>query len=125
MADAAAENQVLPAYNYLIVDEAHHLESATTDASSFSLRAVDVSRAVREIGSHEHGLLGRLLSIAGPVLMPGDMATLLQAVQSASERAFRFDTDMTAYFKALDFLMEELRPSGEVPVRAKSRGKKK
>ena len=109
LADAAAENQVLPAFNYLIVDEAHHLESATTDASSFSLRALDVSRAVREIGSHEHGLLGRLLSIAGPVLMPGDMAVLLQAVQSASERAFRFDTDMTAYFKALDFLMEELR----------------
>lgn len=122
LADAAAENQVLPAYNYLIVDEAHHLESATTDASSFSLRALDVSRAVREIGSHEHGILGRLLSIAGPVLMPGDMASLLQAVQSASERAFRFDTDMTAYFKALDFLMEELRegkPLGTYPQKTR------
>ena len=50
--------------------------------------------------------------------MPGDMASLLQAVQSASDRAFRFDTDMTAYFKALDFLMEELRegkPLGTYP----------
>ena len=66
LADAAADNQVLPDFNYLIVDEAHHLEAATTDAMSFSLRAVDVTRTVRELGSSEQGILGRLVSIAAP-----------------------------------------------------------
>ena len=51
LADAAAEGRVLPEYQYLIVDEAHHLESATTDAMSFRLRAPDVTRLVRELGS--------------------------------------------------------------------------
>lgn len=122
LADAAAENQVLPDFNYLIVDEAHHLEAATTDAMSFSLRAVDVNRTVRELGSTEQGILGRLVSIAAPVLMPADLALLLQSVNSASERAFRFDTDMTAYFKALDYLMEEVRegkPLGTYPQKTR------
>lgn len=122
LADAATESQVLPDYNYLIVDEAHHLESATTDAMSFSLRAVDVNRTVRELGSSEQGILGRLVSVAAPALMPADLAALLQAVKSAAERAFRFDTGMTSYFKALDFLLEELRegrPLGTYPQKTR------
>ncbi|MCK9247187.1 MAG: hypothetical protein M0P11_09595, partial [Anaerolineaceae bacterium] len=122
LADAAADNQVLPEFNYLIVDEAHHLESATTNAMSFSLRAVDINRTVRELGSSQQGVLGRLVSVAGPALMPADLVLLLQAVQAAAERAFRFDTCMTAYFKALDFLMEELRegkPLGTYPQKTR------
>ena len=122
LADAAADNQVLPDFNYLIVDEAHHLEAATTDAMSFSLRAVDVTRTVRELGSSEQGILGRLVSIAAPALMPGDLAVLLQSVNAAAERAFRFDTGMTAYFKAIDFLMEEVRegkPLGTYPQKTR------
>ena len=34
LADVVTGNRVLPEYNYLIVDEAHHLESATTSALS-------------------------------------------------------------------------------------------
>jgi DNA polymerase-3 subunit epsilon/ATP-dependent DNA helicase DinG len=68
LADTAAENRILPEYNYLIVDEAHHLEAATTDAMSFRLRAPDVTRLVREIGSAEQGVLGRLLALAKPLL---------------------------------------------------------
>jgi len=70
LADTAAENRILPEYNYLIVDEAHHLEAATTDAMSFRLRAPDVTRLVREIGSAEQGVLGRLLALAKPLLKP-------------------------------------------------------
>ena len=44
LADAQTENRVLPSYNYVIIDEAHHLEAATTDAMSFRLRAPDVTR---------------------------------------------------------------------------------
>ena len=35
LADVATGNRVLPEYDFLIVDEAHHLESATTNALSF------------------------------------------------------------------------------------------
>ena len=36
LSDVAAGNRVLPAYRHLIVDEAHHLEDATTQQLSFS-----------------------------------------------------------------------------------------
>ena len=118
LADAATENRVLPAYNYLIVDEAHHLESATTDAMAYRLRAQDVNRLVRDLGSHEQGLMGRLLTLASALVKPTDLAQLYGLVAQAADRAFRFDTEMTAYFRALDNLLLELRegkPLGTYP----------
>ena len=109
LADAATQNRVLPAYNYLIADEAHHLESATTDAMSFRLRAGDVTRLVREIGSPEQGLLSRMLNASRELLRPDQLAALTQAANQAADKALRFDTQLTAYFKALDVLLEELR----------------
>ena len=118
LADAATENRVLPAYNYLVIDEAHHLEDATTDAMAYRLRAQDVNRMVRDLGSHEQGLLGRLLSTASGILKPSDLAELNKLIGEATDRAFRFDTEMTAYFRALDNLLLELRegkPLGTYP----------
>lgn len=122
LADAAADNRVLPTYNYLIVDEAHHIESATTDAMSYRLRAQDVTRLVRDLGSHEQGLMGRLLSTAGALIKPSDLAELHKLVAEATDRAFRFDTEMTAYFRAMDNLLAELRegkPLGTYPQQAR------
>mgnify|MGYP000848327886 FL=1 len=122
LADTAAENRILPEYNYLIVDEAHHLESATTEAMSFRLRAPDVTRLVREIGSTEQGILGQLLSLAKPLLKPSDLSALTVAIERATDQAFRLDNAMTAYFKALDFVLEELRegkPLGTYPQQAR------
>ena len=122
LADAATDNRVLPAYKYLIVDEAHHLESATTDAMSFRLRAPDVTRLVREIGSTNQGILGRILSAAAPLLSPSDGAALTTSVNQATDTALRLDTGMTNYFKALDFMLEEMRdgkPIGTYPQQAR------
>lgn len=109
LADAATENRVLPTYNYLVVDEAHHLESATTEAMSFRLRAPDVTRLVRELGSKQSGLLGRLVDLASKHLQPAQIATLENWVEKTTDHAFRFDNLMTGYFKALESMLEELR----------------
>lgn len=44
MADAATANRVLPEYNRLIIDEAHHLEDAVTDQLSFKADAFTLSQ---------------------------------------------------------------------------------
>ncbi len=122
LADTAVQNRILPAYNYLIVDEAHHLEAATTDALSFRLRTLDVTRLAREIGSAQQGVLGRVVEIAGGLLPPAELAGLTQLADLAGDTAFRFDTEMTAYFKALDYVLEELRegkPLGTYPQQAR------
>jgi DNA polymerase-3 subunit epsilon/ATP-dependent DNA helicase DinG len=118
LADTATGNRVLPAYDYLIVDEAHHLESATTNAMSFRVRAIDVTRLIRELGGPKTGVLGRFVKLCEGLLQPAQMASLTQMVQKAADLAFRLDSQMTQYFQALDAFLEEQRegrPLGTYP----------
>jgi Rad3-related DNA helicase len=50
LADVAVENRALPEYDYLIIDEAHHLEDAATDRFSFRSAASQLKRLLQEIG---------------------------------------------------------------------------
>ena len=118
LADAATGNRVLPPFDYLIVDEAHHLESATTSAMSFQVRAMDITRLIREMGGQKSGILGRFVNLCEDLLQPAEMASLTQLVQKAADLAFRFDNQMAQYFRALDAFMEEQRegrPLGTYP----------
>ncbi len=118
LADTATENRVLPAYDYLIVDEAHHLESATTSAMSFKVRAVDIARLTRELGGQKFGLLGRFMDLCQDLLKPAQMAALSALTSKAAELADRFDTEMALYYQALNSFMEDVRegrPMGTYP----------
>jgi DNA polymerase-3 subunit epsilon/ATP-dependent DNA helicase DinG len=109
LADTATGNRVLPPYDYLIVDEAHHLESATTNAMSFRVRAVDITRLIRELGGPKTGILGRFVELCEDLLQPAQMASLTQLVQKASDLSFRFDSQMNQYYQTLDAFLEEQR----------------
>jgi len=50
LSDVATENRVLPPYNYLVVDEAHHLEDATTQQLGYALAYRTIQRLVSQIG---------------------------------------------------------------------------
>jgi DNA polymerase-3 subunit epsilon/ATP-dependent DNA helicase DinG len=50
LADVAVENRALPEYDYLIIDEAHHLEDAATDQLSFSISRTQLKRLLQDIG---------------------------------------------------------------------------
>jgi ATP-dependent DNA helicase DinG len=118
LADTATGNRVLPPYDYLVVDEAHHLESATTNAMSFRARAVDITRLTRELGGPKTGLLGRFMELCEDLLKPAQMAALYQLVAKAADLAMRFDSQMTQYYQALDTFLEDLRdgrPLGTYP----------
>jgi DNA polymerase-3 subunit epsilon/ATP-dependent DNA helicase DinG len=73
LADVATGSRVLPDYRYLIVDEAHHLEQATTQGLSFQANRALIDRVLSEIGGSRLPLLGR----------PGLLAELARAVQGA------------------------------------------
>lgn len=83
LADVAAENRVLPEYQYLIVDEAHHFEAATTDGLSFEGRQIDLERRLKELGGPTAGLLGQALSNCRKAIPPGKFGRLEQAVSEA------------------------------------------
>jgi len=101
LTDVATGNRVLPDYEYLIVDEGHHLEAATTDALSFRLSEGDIDRLMREIGSSSSGTLSYLLSIARGGIRPSNFASLNQLVSRATDLSFRFENQQRAFFLTL------------------------
>lgn len=106
LADVATGSRVLPDYHYLIVDEAHHLESATTNALSFRVTESDINRLLRELGGVSSGVLGHILTSTGQVLRPSEIAACHQIVQRATDLLFRLDFDFKGLFRGIeDFLV--------------------
>jgi ATP-dependent DNA helicase DinG len=101
LSDVATGSKVLPEYSYLIVDEAHHLESATTNALSFRLTQFDMDRMLKEIGGSNAGLLGRVLTETKESLRPSDFGLLQQKVSRATDMAFRLQEQNREFFKTL------------------------
>jgi DNA polymerase-3 subunit epsilon/ATP-dependent DNA helicase DinG len=61
LSDVATGSKVLPEYSHLIIDEGHHLESATTYELSFRLNQFDMDRMMKDVGGTNAGALGLLL----------------------------------------------------------------
>ncbi len=103
LADVAAENRVLPDYNYLIVDEAHHLERATTDALHFSVDWYNLRYTFEELLQQRggfSGLLGELQGLAQQ--LPRDARAILTTTAVRLEDS----TDQVLY--RLETLFETL-----------------
>ncbi|HEY42882.1 MAG TPA: DEAD/DEAH box helicase family protein [Anaerolineae bacterium] len=86
LADIATGNRVIPEYRYLIVDEAHHLEDATTNGLSFEVNQRDVLQLLRNLGSRNVGLLAQVLEIMRTELLPENFAHVEQAISAISDR---------------------------------------
>ncbi len=114
LADIITGSRVLPEYNYLIVDEAHHLESASTNALSFKITQMDFVRMLREIGGTSSGLVGRLLNLCTHELMPSDFAALNMAAHKITDLLFRLENDFSEFIKVMSHFMEEMREGGPV-----------
>ena len=69
LADIAAENRVLPPYSYLVIDEAHHLEDATTNALSLTVDHASFAGRLRDLAptSSETKAVGLLANVATAV----------------------------------------------------------
>ncbi|MGC9522504.1 MAG: helicase C-terminal domain-containing protein [Anaerolineae bacterium] len=68
LADVITQNRVLPEYELLIVDEAHHLERATTESMRYSVSWQDLDRAFASLlrpSRHYPGLLEEIASAVG------------------------------------------------------------
>ena len=106
VADAAVENRALPAYQNLIVDEAHHLEDAITDGMS---RRVDQPLLMSRLRDLRKCL--DLLLAAGAARFPREssakLADFLQTISQAIDLMQRF---IRHYFRALyDFAVSQSR----------------
>jgi DNA polymerase-3 subunit epsilon/ATP-dependent DNA helicase DinG len=83
LSDVAVQNRALPEYKYLIVDEAHHLEAATTDGLSFEADRASVHRLLGEVG--QVSTAGRVSGLLAEVLGACQKARLPEAVTQQME----------------------------------------
>jgi len=114
LSDVATGSKVLPEYSNLIIDEGHHLESATTNALSFKLNQYDLERMMKEVGSSKAGVLGRLLTETQEALRPADFGLLQQRVSRATDMAFRIE-QMTREFFNIVGEFARLQREGQPP----------
>jgi ATP-dependent DNA helicase DinG len=118
LADVATGNRVLPEYNYVIIDEAHHLEEATTNALSFKITQWMIDRAVRELGSQNSGALGKLISTLEGNVLPSDFANINRYIQQATDLAFHFQTTTQSFFRTIDEFLLEQREGNDIGMYA-------
>ncbi len=102
LSDVATGHRALPEYDYLIVDEAHHLEAATTNALTFRLGRSELQRLLRELGGPNAALLGRLLTAVKSMMRPSDFALLGQQVHHAADLIFRAEEYLQRFFQTLE-----------------------
>ncbi len=101
LSDIATGSKVLPEYSHLIIDEGHHLESATTNALSFKLNQNDLERMTKEIGGSTSGVLGHLLTETKDALRPSDFGLLQKKVSHATDMSFRIEQMNREFFNVV------------------------
>jgi DNA polymerase-3 subunit epsilon/ATP-dependent DNA helicase DinG len=101
ISDAASENRVLPDYRYLVIDEAHHLEEATTNGLSFSLDEMTFRRRLEDLGDTRKGLLGDLLRSANPHIPENDSRRLASFIQTIGDATGAMRVHVTTLFHAI------------------------
>lgn len=101
LADVAVDNRALPDYQYLVVDEAHHLEDATTRQLSFEVTPAALARILNQVGRFSSGsrASGLLADLIGRVrhACPDELARPVQdfveKTSQAVEDAARYVDD--------------------------------
>ncbi len=114
LSDVIANSRVLPEYKYLIVDEAHHLEDASTGALSYRVSRADVERIFNELGGKTQGAMGLLLTQITRLVKPSELASASQAVEKATGLAFRAENEFRKFFTAIDGFLSQERNESEV-----------
>jgi DNA polymerase-3 subunit epsilon/ATP-dependent DNA helicase DinG len=105
LTDAAAENQLLPRYDNLIIDEAHHLEDVATEQFGSKVSAPGIYDHLRAVGQ----VLDDVFRVMrGLRLAPLRRQTLAEAGARAGEARSRVEPHVDRFFSLLVMLVEGL-----------------
>jgi len=109
LSDVSTGSKVLPEYDYLIVDEAHHMETAVTNALSFRMTQGDLERMLKELGGSSAGLLGTILTDTHDTLRPSDFGLMQQKSKRATDQSFRVEQLSKEFFLYLGEFIQAQR----------------
>jgi len=107
MANAANNMRVLPEFRDLIIDEAHHLESAVTSGLRFDADKRGLDKMLDEITRDKTGLLGtvdRALAKSVPSGMSTDATSIINRLRQTAQTV---DREADDFFLALSFFLQD------------------
>jgi ATP-dependent DNA helicase DinG len=114
LADIMAGNRVIPEFRYLIVDEAHHLESATTQSMRLRVTESEISRLLRAVDRAQDGLLARMVEIARAELKPEAVEKVRSASVEIAQSARECQKMASAFFSAVGEFLAEQREGASI-----------
>lgn len=117
LSDMLSDNRVLPAYDYLIIDEAHHLEDQATSQLGFEVERSDIDRVLTALGGSGHGsrpgflndLEGRIQRSRLPAQARRRASEHLQAQRRTIQR---LENHLYQLFNALEAFAQEQAEDG-------------
>lgn len=110
LADVAVSNRVLPEHRFVIIDEAHHLEDATTNGLSFRADPGSITRMLRDLGTRNSGILGDVLANCRSALPEDYYLTLEDYVIRIEEASSATITHVDLLFNNLQtFIQNHVR----------------
>jgi DNA polymerase-3 subunit epsilon/ATP-dependent DNA helicase DinG len=112
LADIASENRVLPEYSDLIMDEAHHLESAITNGLSFRSDRRYIEGLLDEVTRGRTGILAGIRRLVSDSL-PRDLKSILESrMHKIQEEAKKTNTRLEEFFTTLEFFLGQFVSKG-------------
>jgi ATP-dependent DNA helicase DinG len=105
LADISTAGNVLPEYRDLIIDEAHHLESAVTDGLSFRADRRFLQTILEEASRPKAGLVGNTaqrIAAAAPADVAAGVNTFAERMQADAQAAI---FQLEDFFTTLDFFL--------------------
>ena len=111
ISDATMDSRVLPDYRYLVVDEAHHLEEATTSGLSFRLDASTLRRRLADLGGPKRGLLGSILVSVTAAAPDKEIKRMTAYIENISEATAAMEIYINRLFASIRALLVDLKIS--------------
>jgi predicted DnaQ family exonuclease/DinG family helicase len=112
LADVASGSQVLPEYKRLVIDEGHHLESATTDGLSYEVTQADVERMLRDLGGPSSGQLGETLRLCRSAVPPEIYPVLATQAEKTYTAITTMMVHVSHFFSIVSDFMKAQRAQG-------------
>lgn len=113
LTDMALENRILPEFQYLIVDEAHHLEARATDALAFDATRSSIDTLLRQISGDRTGLtanIGTTIRHSKKASSTRDLQQTLDQIERDAQNAGRAAYSL---FEALERFLSSQQDGGE------------
>jgi len=98
LADAVSEDHIIPDYQQLVIDEAHHLEDAVTNSLSVRIDESAFKYRLAHLAGNRHSLLAELISNLQVHVPPTENKRLIAFLEDFRRAAMAVDTHLTNLF---------------------------